>query len=330
MNFNIYPWLKNFYKKIIFSNIFIKKNFGLLINYNSYLGVNILVINLVKWLFCDYKVKYKFCNRCLNCNLINKKKHPNFFYLDFKNNFSFNDILNLNKIFYNNLYISKYKVIYFFNFNFSNKYINNFLLKLLEESYYKIIIIFTCFINIKIPLTILSRCYKFNLKSPNEKYILNFLLNYKNINNNYNKKQIISSIRLSNYSPILSIYFLKKFWFFRSIFFSNINLIFSNNFNKIFNLFNNNNFIYYNLYWFYYFLLDILKIIKNDINYIYNLDFIDKIKYLKKFIYYKKIFLIIDKILLFFNDFNSLLKINKDILKFKIIYDIFYILINKK
>ncbi len=329
MNFKLYPWLKSFYNEIIYSNIFINKNFGLLINYDSYLGVNILVINIIKWLFCNNKFDNKFCNNCLNCNLLNKNNHPNFFYLNFKKNIKFIDILNVNKKFYKNLYISNYKVIYFLNFNFNNKYINNFLLKILEECYYKVIIIFTYLSNFKIPLTILSRCYKFKLKTPNENYILNFILNYKNFDINFNKNQIISSIRLSNYSPILSIFFLKKLWFFRKIFIENIDILLSNNIKNFFILFNKNNFIIYNLYWLYYFFLDILKYLKNNINYIYNLDYIYKVKYFKNLIEYDKIFLVLNKILLFNNDFNNFSNINKNILNFKIIYDIFYILNNK-
>ncbi len=326
MSYKLYPWLKNFYNKIIYSNIFVNKNFGLLINYDCYLGVNILVINIIKWLFCNYKYNNKFCNNCLNCNLLNKNNHPNFFYLNFKKNIKFVDILNINDKFYNNLYISNYKVIYFLNFKFNNKYINNFLLKILEESYYKVIIIFTYLSSFKIPLTILSRCYKFKLKTPSESYILNFILNYKNLYINFNKNQIISSIRLSNYSPILSIFFLNKLWYFRKKFIDNIDILLSSNINDVFNLLNNNNFIVYNLYWLYYFFLDILKYFKNNVNFIYNIDYLYKIKYFKNLINYNKIFLILDKILLFYNDFNNFININKKILIFKIVYDIFYIL----
>ncbi len=326
MKTKIYPWLINFYKDIILSKIFNKFNFGLIITYSCDLGVDLLIFNIIKWMYCDKKIKYKFCNLCLNCNLLNNNNHPNYFIFNDKNKITLNNVKYINKLFFENLYISKYKVIYFSNFNFDNKFINNFLLKIIEESFYNVIIIFTCLNFINIPLTILSRCYKYILYNPSEKYILNYLLSKKYFKYNFSKKEILSSIRLSNFSPILSIFLLKKLWLFRKKFFNNINYILHINIDKYFNLFNyNNSLLCNNLYWFLYLLLDILKYKKFSIKYIYNIDYLNKIKYLSKFFISKKIFLIINEILFFFNDIKKNFNINKNILIYKLIYNIYNI-----
>ncbi len=326
MIINLYPWLKNLYKKIIFSNIFKRENFGLIINYNTNLNAGNLIINIVKWLFCNYKINYNFCNKCLNCNLLNNNNHPNYFCFENNKKISLNKVKYINNIFLNNLYISKYKVIYFSNFNFNNKFINNFLLKIIEDSYYNVIIIFSCLSYVKIPNTILSRCYKYIIYSPNENFILNWILNKsKYIKFNFNKSTILSSIRINNFSPILSIFFLKKLLFFRKIFINNINLIFSKNINKYFNLFYNNYLLEYYINWFLYILLDILKL--NKLNYIYyNIDYFDIIKEFSNLISINKIFLIIDKIFVFLCDFKNNINLNKDIFYYNFIYNIYYII----
>ncbi len=326
MILNLYPWLINLYKEIILSNIFKRKNFGLIINYNTNLNVDNLVINIIKWLFCNYKINYKFCNKCINCNLLNNSNHPNYYCFDKNSNISLDMVKNINKIFFNNLYISKYKIIYFSNFNFSNKFINNFLLKIIEDSFYNVIIIFSCLSYIKIPNTILSRCYKYIIFSPNENYILNWILNnYKNIKLNFNKFKILSSIRISNFSPLLSVYLLEKLWLLRKNFINNINFIFYKNISKYVILFYNNHLLEYYINWFLYILLDILRFNKFKIIY-YNIDYIYIIKYLSNLLSINKIFLIIDEIFLFLNDFKNNLNFNKNIFYYKLIYNIFYII----
>ncbi len=326
MIINLYPWLKNLYKDIIFSNIFKRKNFGLIINYSTNLNADNLIINLIKWLFCDYKINHYFCNKCLNCNLLNNNNHPNYFDFKNNNNISLDKVKDLNNIFLNSLYISKYKVIYFSNFNFNNKFINNFLLKIIEDSFYDVIIIFSCLNYIKIPNTILSRCYKYIIYLPNETYILNWILNnYKYIKLNFNKLTILASIRINDFSPVLSIFFLKKLWLLRKIFINNFNLIFSKNINKYFKLFYNNNLLKYYIKWFLYILLDILRF--NRLNYIYyNIDYISIIKNFNNLISVDKIFLIIDKIFIFLCDLKNNLNLNKDIFYYNLIYNIYYLI----
>ncbi len=326
MVINLYPWLKDLYKKIILSNIFKRKNFGLIINYNTDLGVDNLVFNIIKWLFCNYKFNFKFCNKCLNCNLLNNNSHPNYFC--FKNNkdISLDSVKNINNIFFNNLYISKYKIIYFSNFNFNNKFINNFLLKIIEDCFYNVIIIFSCLNYIKIPNTILSRCYKYIIYSPNENYILNWILNNnKYIKINFSNLKILSSIRISNFSPILSVFLLENLWLLRKFFINNINIIFNKDINKYINLFNNNYLLEYYINWFLYILLDILKF-KNINNVYYNIDCINIIKKLSNLLSINKIFLIIDEIFIFLNDFKNYLNLNRNIFYYKFIYNIFYII----
>ncbi len=325
MKYKLYPWLKNIYKKIISSNIIYKYHFGLIINSSCELGVDILVFNIIKWMFCIYKSNYYSCNKCLNCRLLNKKNHPNFFLFNKLNEININKVREIYSVFNNNLYISNYKIIYFNNFIFDNKFINNFLLKVLEEPCYKLIIIFSCFNNVIIPPTILSRCYKYEICVPKEKFTLNWIIKKLNNKNIWNNKELLTSIRLSNYSPLYSIIFLNKLWKVRCNFLLNIKYFFGNNINKIFLLINNNLLIN-NIYWLYYILVDILRIKLKHNKYFYNFDSIELLNKLSKKIKYNKIILIINKLIKFLNNINNNLNLNKKILLYKLIYDIYYII----
>ncbi len=329
MNKNLYPWLKSLYKIIIKSNLFIKDNFGLIIKFNSELKIDVLIFNIVKWMFCTYKLKSNACNNCINCVLLNNKNHPNFYI--FKNDFlHIEKVKYLNKVFSNNLYVSVYKVIYFSNFDFKNKFINNFLLRIIEESLYNVIIIFTCWMNFIIPATLFSRCYKYNLYAPNENIILKWIYK-KKLFNNFDKYQLLTAIRISNNSPTLTIFLLTNLWKLRIKFINDFSFMFFKNHNYLFNnkIFSyKNNFLINYIYWFIYILLDLLKISISYNNLIYNIDYIKKIYTLSREISNNKIFLILDELYLFLNKYFNLLNYNKKILLYKLNYNIFFILNN--
>ncbi len=319
----MYPWLNFLYKKIINSKIMLCKNCNLLINYSCNLGVDLLVFKLVKWILCLNK-KNKICNNCINCNLFKFNNHPNFIIINNKDlNIYFikKIIIFLNK----SLYFSFFKIIYFINFNFSNSFVFNYLLKLMEEPNYKLILIFSYLNSNNIPLTFLSRCHRYNLLVPKESFV------YKWINNNlnniiFNKSNILTSIRLNNNSPLDSISFLKKKWFLRINILHMVKNIFYLNITNIINILSSS-IIKLNLYILYTIFLDSLNY--KYTNKIYNLDAIDILKNIRSKVYFKNINVILKKIIICINNFNNNLNINKDILIYDLSYNIYY-LINKK
>ncbi len=318
-----YPWLTNLYIKIINSKLLYCNNCSLIISYSCSLGVDLLVFNLVKWIFCIDKKKNNFCDKCYQCNLINFKNHPNFFSLFNKtgkeiNICSLKDINN--KLLYNISFV-KFKVVYLSNYDFSNDFVNNFLLKILEEFYYKIIFIFSCFDYFNIPTTILSRCHKYKLFFPKEEYIYEWIINKKNIN--LDRKSISTAIRLSNNSPLFSIRLIKNLWVLRLNLFQ---LIFKMSINKI-NFFIEEfdlSILNINIFWLLTLFIDVLKYKLKYLYYLYNLDNLNLIIFLSKRICIKNLFLILKSLFFSFNKVNLISNINKKILLYSMLYNIYY------
>lgn len=332
MNENIknkYPWLINIYKNIIdFYRNANYNNLNFIVTYKCNLNVNILILNFVKWVFCINKLNYDFCNKCLNCNLLEKNIHPNFIFISNKYNekLDISFIRKINYLLFNNLNINLWKIIYFDNFLFNNFYINNFLLKIIEEPFYNSILIFSCLENIFIPNNIFSRLYKFKIYIPNEKNIFFWLnKNYDLKKINYNS--IISAIRLSNNSPLDSICLLKKYWNLRLILLNKLINIKNIKLIDFINLFNNN-YLCMNLYWLNTIFFDFIKYKFKKNKYLYNLDFIYMFKKWNNLFCIKKIFSIINKIIDLNNNINNISNINKFILLYEFICYLFLNILN--
>ncbi len=316
----IYPWLIDSYYKIIyiFKNNYIN-SFNFVVYYSTDLCVDMLIISFVKWIFCKNKINNISCNKCLFCKLINKNKFLNFYFINYKIN-----IFDINKIFINlfkNMNIYKFKIIYFSNFDFSNYYVNNFLLNILEKYYNNFIFIFSCFEYIYIPETLYDRLYKFKLNFPKENYIIKLFSNL-NLFSKYDKFKILSSIRLSNNSPLFSIKLLKKFFLYKYILLNCFLNIKSFNFNYIVNILSFNS-IKFNLYFLMTLFIDFIRIKLNNLKYLYNIDLINLIKRKIKYFDIKNIFLILNKIIKCDNDIRSIKNINKNILIYNLVSFIF-------
>ncbi len=318
-----YPWLNYLYRKIIFSKFKVYKNCNLLITYPCNLGVDLLVYRLVKWILC-LKKKYSVCNNCINCNLLNINNHPNFFLIE---NIYLNISLikKINCLLSKNLSFSFFKIIYFSNFNFLNPFIYNYLLKLMEEPYYKLILIFSCLNIYNIPATFLSRCYKYKLFIPEELFVYKWLKENCNCLN-LNKKKILTIIRLNNNSPLESKLFLEKKWFFRLKILNIVNNILFLSINDIISALQNYS-LYFNLYMLYTFFFDSLNY--KYTNKIYNLDSIYIIEKIRKNLCVKNINLILKKIIVCINEIKSKCNLNKEILIYDFSYYIYFLIHNK-
>ncbi len=316
------PWLLKYYNILIkfCLNIF-DKNFNLVINYPCELNVKLLINVLCKWILCEKKKKY-FCNICSNCYLFNKKIHPNFYFLNNNIKIDINYIRSINDKLIYNIRFGSYNILYFHNYNFINIYINNYLLKLMEEFYFKVIFIFTCFSYVKIPFTLLSRSYRFYIFPPSEIYLLNFFKKKYSFNK-ISDESIISIIRINYFSPLKILFFLRN-QFNKRLFFLNfinnfiykkeikmINILLDESIDNLFLLLTVFfDFIYFEFNNKYYYNLDCLLLFKNI---------------------FKKI-LLNDKIRIFYriylciNNINNISFINKKILIYELVYYIYFFL----
>ncbi len=317
----MYPWLNYLYNKIINSKLMLCKSCNFLIHYPCNLGVNYLVLKLVKWILC-LKKNNNVCDNCINCNLINYNNHPNFTIVKKKNLSIFfvkKIIFFLNK----SLYFSFFKIIYFIDFNFTNSFVFNYLLKLMEEPDYKLILIFSCLNSYDVPLTFLSRCHRYNLLVPKELYIYKWI--GKNLN--FSKKNILTSIRLNFNSPLDTLIFLEKKWFFRIKILNMLKNIFFIDIINMINILSSYS-IDFNLYILYTFFFDAINY--KYTNKIYNLDSINILKKISKYICIKNINLIIKKIFFCINEIKSNLNYNKEILIYDLSYNIYYLINQNK
>ncbi len=278
-----YPWLDNLYNKITSLKNIRNINFNLIITYTCNLSVDILILELVKWFFCVNIKDNKCCNFCLNCNLIKKDNYPNFNYIKDSSSILVSDIREIVKNLCVNFYINNIKIIYFSKFNFLNHFIFNSLLKLMEDFNY-FIFIFSCHESVFIPTTILSRCYRYKLICPTEKVSYIWLNKFVKLD----KIIILTAIRISNSSPLLSYFLLKKLWKDRIFFFKNIKeILFESKFILL-----DKKLIKYNLYWLLTFIHDIIKYKINNFSNISNLDQINNVIFLSKYFSLKHVFLI--------------------------------------
>ncbi len=321
----IYSWFKSNYIYIInILNINRLNIFNFIFKYSCNLNINILIICLIKWIFCKNKKKYLSCNKCFNCISFKNKNYFNYYYIN--NNININLIKKIYNKLLINISINDIKIIFFDNFKFDNYYVNNFLLKILEENNGKIIFIFSCSDNIFIPNTILSRSFLLRIKFPKENIILKWLLN--KFKNNFNKNIFLSCIRLSNNSPINSLIWIKKNILIKK---KIINLILNLNkfnINNIVRIINNDN-LEINLYILITLFLDYIKYKYKIIKYLYNLDIYIFFNKNICFLNINDIYLILNKIIFCLSIIKNINNINKDILLYDLI-NFLLIKLNKK
>ncbi len=314
----IYSWFKNYYINIVnIFNINKLKIFNFIFKYSCNLHINILIFSLIKWIFCNNKKKYLSCNKCLNCISLRNKNCFNYYYIN-NNNININLIKEIYNKLLINININNIKIVYFDNFKFNNYYINNFLLKILEENNGKFIFIFSCLNDIIIPNTILSRSFILRIKFPKEKIIFKYLCNKFINDNNICKKIILSCIRLSNNSLIDSLIWIKKNIFIRNSIIKLILNLNKLNINSIVKNINNNN-LEINLYILITFFLDFIKYKYKIVKYLYNLDLYYFFKKKMKYFNINNIYLILNKIIFCLSVIKNINNINKNILLYDLI-----------
>ncbi|QJC34403.1 hypothetical protein GJT95_00435 [Enterobacteriaceae endosymbiont of Donacia crassipes] len=308
-----YPWLNNYYNKIIyqFQN---KKNYTAYIfcSLNG-LGITFLIYEIIKWIFCINKQKIYSCSICNNCILVQKNIHPDLYII--KNNIKqvsigVDCIRNLINKISKTSYRDVGKIVWFPYLKQLNDFSSNALLKILEEPPKNTYFFLQCNNKNELLPTIYSRCQFWNIFPPNEEIGISWLK--KNLQNNQilKKQSIKSALRICNYAPINALYLLNNnIWKNRNIFYNILISAFETDVMNLLSILNNKNILFY-LDWIYLILLDVIKLhLQINLKFFYNLDQIsiiykifnliimDKIKLMiKKILFYKKILIKINTI----------------------------------
>ncbi|WP_367670526.1 DNA polymerase III subunit delta' C-terminal domain-containing protein [Sodalis-like secondary symbiont of Drepanosiphum platanoidis] len=190
-----YNWLNDSYKRII---NFFKKNkahHALLIQSFKGNGELYFLYSIAMWLICKKKNNTKYCNKCKDCKLMKVGYHPDFYQLGLKSNIiGIDDIRSLKKLIYNYSYKEGYKVIFIPHTEILTEYAENSLLKILEEPPKNTFFLMGCQQPLNLLPSFRSRCFKFYLSIPNEKYGILWLK--KEIK--FSLQEIKTSLRLNN------------------------------------------------------------------------------------------------------------------------------------
>ncbi|WP_343183894.1 DNA polymerase III subunit delta' C-terminal domain-containing protein [Buchnera aphidicola (Ceratovacuna keduensis)] len=286
MKNKLYPWLLKYYKKII-KMLKKRQHHSILINSDKNLGINKLVLNIKKWIFCENIKKEFFCNKCIKCNLIEKKKFFDIYYLKLFKKIKINNLREIiKKILLTPQYSNK-KVIYIEHSELLTELESNTLLKIIEEPP-KNTIFFLQTNKIKnIISTLKSRLYIINIFNEKKKKNIKWLLK----NTNFNYKKCKQAIEISNNIPLLAKkILLGNSWKIRKYFYKC--LLKKIKKKKLIDLLNiiKKEFIIFFLNLIYTIFLDSIKYKKKMFNFIINIDqkkliiFISK-KFKKKIIY---------------------------------------------
>ena len=193
---------KNHHSFLIYSNI-----------NNNIHSCDDIALKIIKNLMCkiNFSDITKYCSFCSNCLYIKNNYHPNVFI--YKN---INSIKSIKSII-NNIYLYPYKdnlkkIIFISNINNLSYQASISLLKQIENPPQNIIFIMTCNKLSLIPITLLSRCIKYNIYSCNNdlksifyKKIIDYIYN----NNIYNFINYINKDNLLEFIDNLYIIILK-------------------------------------------------------------------------------------------------------------------------
>ncbi|WP_343154622.1 DNA polymerase III subunit delta' C-terminal domain-containing protein [Buchnera aphidicola (Pseudoregma panicola)] len=218
MKNELYPWLLKYYKKIV-KMLKKRQHHSILINSDNNLGINKLILNIKKWIFCENIKKEYFCNQCTKCNLIEKNIFFDIYDLKLSKIIKVNNLREIIKKILLTPKYSKKKIVYIKNSELLTKLESNTLLKIIEEPP-KNTIFFLQTNKIKnIISTLKSRLYIINIfnikKNKNIKWLLK--------NTNFNYKKCNQAIEISNNVPLFAKkMLLGNLWKIRKYFYKNL------------------------------------------------------------------------------------------------------------
>ncbi|CAL4321736.1 DNA polymerase III subunit delta' C-terminal domain-containing protein [Buchnera aphidicola] len=288
-----YPWLENIYKKII--SYYKKKKLHHAILFESYNIQNTFytIFAIIRWILCNKKNGFNFCNKCQGCYLTKNRKHPNLYiiYLNQKNkNLEIEYIRNILHSIQNTQQQKGKKILWIPQYSKLTESGINILLKIIEEPPKNTFFFIGNDIQTTVYPILKSRCLSYLFSTPNENKILNWLINYTKSS----KELSLIELRINNYDPFLTKQALqKKYWMNRK-----------NLYKKIFYALNNNNFlillsfltednILIKIHWIILLLLDAMKFQKKCFLFLININYMELINQLSKKYSYDELYLIL-------------------------------------
>lgn len=277
----LYPWLIKPYKAIIQQHQKNKAHHALLINTQKGMGVFRLIWCVSKWLLCLKPIGIKFCNKCHGCKLMSAQNHPDWHnVVDEKNDiFSISDIRIINEKVFKCAQQGRNKVIFLPSVHKFTESAINALLKTLEEPPEKNWFFLVNYNNLKLPSTLISRCFLYRLSLPTEKDSLKWLKS----KNKEKKTSNVIALRIQQGSPIYANDFINKgLWEERRILYISLRQsIENNNLLQILPILKKSNTII-KIDWICLLLFDAIKIHFNIRNKIINFDQIKLIEFICK------------------------------------------------
>ncbi|WP_343153296.1 DNA polymerase III subunit delta' C-terminal domain-containing protein [Buchnera aphidicola (Mindarus keteleerifoliae)] len=207
---NKYPWLTHTYKKIIHQYTINKLHHTILINSVKGIGIPYLIRLIGYWLLCMNKKDYKNCKKCNGCNLTKSLNHPDWYFLTpekEKKSINIEKLRKLSKRVVMSPQQGKIKIICFLNTAFLNDYTINTLLKIFEEPPKNTFFLLVSYNLIELPLTLKSRCFLLNIKSPSKKKCLIW---FRKNNFIIDEKKFLIALNISENAPLTAIKLIKS------------------------------------------------------------------------------------------------------------------------
>lgn len=179
MDLSLYPWQKSDYNYLLK----LKKRMpqALLLYGASSLGTKQLALNFVRSVLCqDSGIDGEFCGKCNSCVLIANESHPDLYNLTLEpdeKSISIASIRNVVEFLATSTHLGQNKVVLIDDVGLLNINSANALLKILEEPpHYTVFVLLSDNINKLLP-TIISRCHKYKITSPNNAEAIKYLAN---------------------------------------------------------------------------------------------------------------------------------------------------------
>lgn len=197
-----YPWLSIIYNQILQSYYLNRGHHALIVYSKEDYGETMLIYNIAQWLICENRHDMKYCNICHNCNLIRIGYHPDFYQLDIEPNMQsigIEIIRSCLDALYKSSHCSKSKIVFIKYTEYLTHQAANILLKTVEEPPDNTFFFLRTRNEMKIPVTLTSRCVKWVINPPTESQGLIWLMQKQK---NIDILSAQTALRLSYGSPL--------------------------------------------------------------------------------------------------------------------------------
>lgn len=180
---NLYPWLKNDYKKIIYPYHINRGHHSVIIESHKEIEITNLMKNISSWILCQNKTNIYHCKKCHSCKLMNTENHPDWHNVELirynsentLNTIGVHIIRNLSNVIFKSAQQGKNKIVYIPDTEKLTEYSINSLLKIIEEPPRNTYFFFVNYIPNKLISTLRSRCVLYYVHYSSKKNNLEWL-----------------------------------------------------------------------------------------------------------------------------------------------------------